>query len=152
MNERVKGLILSHIQLILHGITVPPGHQVHHKDGDHFNNDVDNLQVVTLAEHNHIHHLGQKFTQEQRERMSKSHQGYRPTKETKKKLSKIATGKTFSAEHREKLAAAQLGRRHSKETIEKIAKASAGSKRSPEVRKRMSEAQRRRFTNECNKS
>lgn len=31
--------------------------EVHHKDGNHANNDLDNLQIVTKSEHRHIHQL-----------------------------------------------------------------------------------------------
>jgi hypothetical protein len=38
-----------------HGRPVPPGHDVHHKDHDKLNNDIDNLQLVTKVEHKRIH-------------------------------------------------------------------------------------------------
>ena len=38
-----------------HGRTVPPGHDVHHRDDDKLNNDPANLQLVTKLEHKRIH-------------------------------------------------------------------------------------------------
>lgn len=32
--------------------------QVHHKDGDRKNNDIFNLELVTIQEHTRLHHLG----------------------------------------------------------------------------------------------
>lgn len=34
---------------------IPEKHHIHHKDGDHTNNDLSNLQVVSPTEHAHIH-------------------------------------------------------------------------------------------------
>ena len=38
-----------------HGRPVPPGHDIHHRDGDKLNNDISNLQLVTKLEHKRIH-------------------------------------------------------------------------------------------------
>lgn len=37
------------------GRKVPPGHDIHHRDGDKLNNDRSNLQLVTKLEHKRIH-------------------------------------------------------------------------------------------------
>lgn len=37
---------------------VPDGHIVHHKDGNRFNNNIDNLETMTFKEHNLHHHTG----------------------------------------------------------------------------------------------
>lgn len=34
---------------------IPPGYHIHHKDGNHANNDINNLQCVTAQEHYDIH-------------------------------------------------------------------------------------------------
>ena len=38
-----------------HGRRVPPGHDIHHIDGDKLNNKIDNLRLVTKLEHKRIH-------------------------------------------------------------------------------------------------
>lgn len=38
-----------------HGRSVPPGHDIHHRDHNKLNNDVSNLQLVTKLEHKRIH-------------------------------------------------------------------------------------------------
>jgi len=40
---------------------IPAGMQVHHKDENPTNNDIDNLEVVDAFEHNSMHHLGNKY-------------------------------------------------------------------------------------------
>lgn len=37
------------------GRKVPPGHDIHHRDGDKLNNERGNLQLVTKLEHKRIH-------------------------------------------------------------------------------------------------
>ena len=37
------------------GRDAPPGHDIHHRDGDKLNNDIGNLQLVTKLEHKRIH-------------------------------------------------------------------------------------------------
>ena len=37
------------------GRDVPPGHDIHHRDGDKLNNDIGNLQLVTKLEHKRIY-------------------------------------------------------------------------------------------------
>ena len=38
-----------------HNGPIPDGYDVHHIDGNHYNNDLDNLQVVSRSEHMHLH-------------------------------------------------------------------------------------------------
>lgn len=37
------------------GTTVPKGYEIHHKDGDSFNNDISNLECITIKEHRNLH-------------------------------------------------------------------------------------------------
>lgn len=39
-----------------HGIKIPEGMEIHHIDGNHFNNDINNLKLVTWQEHYDIHY------------------------------------------------------------------------------------------------
>ena len=38
--------------------TIPVGCCIHHKDLDHYNDDLDNLQLMTTAEHRRLHGKG----------------------------------------------------------------------------------------------
>lgn len=38
-----------------HNGPIPEGYQVHHKDGDHLNNDIRNLECITRARHEELH-------------------------------------------------------------------------------------------------
>lgn len=57
------------------GEKIPEGYVVHHKDGNKLNNDIDNLELKTRADHNYHHHKGNKYTKEARKKMSDSHKG-----------------------------------------------------------------------------
>ncbi len=37
------------------GMSLPPGHEVHHKDGNHKNDDPSNLRLMTVSEHRKLH-------------------------------------------------------------------------------------------------
>lgn len=41
-----------------HGMKLPKGWVVHHKDGEPLNNSIENLQAMTHAEHNSLHKRG----------------------------------------------------------------------------------------------
>lgn len=45
---------------------------VHHKDGDFYNDMPTNLEILSAAEHNRLHKLGFKHTEETKQRISES--------------------------------------------------------------------------------
>lgn len=45
--------------------SVPKGYEVHHKDGDRYNNDISNLELLEMHEHRKLH--GRLLTDEQRD-------------------------------------------------------------------------------------
>lgn len=50
------GYVYEHRKVVFDaGISVPPKHEVHHKNLDHADNRLENLQVVTIAEHRRLH-------------------------------------------------------------------------------------------------
>lgn len=51
----IKLLNEGNIEIINSLNYIPKGYQIHHKDDDTTNNNLDNLQMVTLKEHNEIH-------------------------------------------------------------------------------------------------
>ena len=52
--KRAKGLHVA-IWEFYNETEVPKGYQIHHKDGDTFNNDISNLECLSPSEHSKIH-------------------------------------------------------------------------------------------------
>lgn len=50
---------------------IPKGHVVHHKDGNPLNNNIENLQCVTISEHSKIHRHFAKYAETHKEEMRK---------------------------------------------------------------------------------
>lgn len=76
---------------------VPKGYVIHHKDHNKLNDRLDNLELMTVEEHNKHHHTGLKHS-----------------KETKKHMSEIKAGKThapLSEETKQKISASLKGQR-----------------------------------------
>lgn len=50
------GNVLEHRLVLFNaGVEVPPGHHVHHKNGDKLDNRLENLEVMTESEHHRLH-------------------------------------------------------------------------------------------------
>jgi hypothetical protein len=58
---------------VYHFGEIPAGHQIHHKDGNPSNNEIDNLECLTVAEHVERHNTDEKRNR-QRALMYKAHQ------------------------------------------------------------------------------
>lgn len=71
---------------------IPKGMQIHHIDGDTTNNDISNLQMVSISEHNRIHKVG-----------NTNCVGRRLSDETKSKMSIKAKERWSNPENRKKL-------------------------------------------------
>ncbi|MBE3117483.1 MAG: HNH endonuclease [Candidatus Atribacteria bacterium] len=99
------------------------GTVVHHIDGNTTNDEMANLQCMTVGEHVRLHKTGNnyfkghKHTPESRALMTAGKLGntYRlgtyPTPETRERLSAAQKGRTASAETRSKMSAAHKGKR-----------------------------------------
>ena len=78
-----------------------PNECVHHIDGNHYNNDIDNLQVLTTAEHTSIHHKDKTLSEESRKKLSDSMvKRYADNPELGKKHSERMKGRVQSEELR----------------------------------------------------
>lgn len=102
---------------------------IHHKDGDHNNNDIENLQKVTREKHNSIHKKGNTY-------MLGKKGIFKHTEEYKRKLSKTVKGnKNYF-----------FGKKHTEEAKRKISEKAKGHKRrlgailSEETKKKISES------------
>jgi len=85
------------------------GEIVHHKDGNPLNDSINNLEIMTRAEHIRVHKpvKGYRFTEEQRKRLSEAHKGqapwnkglsgvYKMSEEAKRKLREINKGRKIT--------------------------------------------------------
>lgn len=75
---------------------IPKGMQIHHIDGDTTNNDISNLQLVSISEHNKIHKVGNTYTL-----------GHKHTHETKQEMSIKAKERWANLEYRQKMSEIQ---------------------------------------------
>lgn len=63
------------------------GYVIHHKDGNHKNNEIDNLQKMTKSDHFSLHNIDKIKSPETREKMSAWQKGKKLSKEHKQHLS-----------------------------------------------------------------
>lgn len=113
-----------------------PGEEVHHKDEDTLNDDPYNLEAKTKSKHTSHHmkgntnNLGKNWSKETKNKMSLSHYGIYPSKETRKKLSAVKTGENNG----------MFGKHHSKESKIKMGISKLRENLSPRTRKKLSAA------------
>ena len=62
---------------------------VHHKDGNKLNNDIDNLEVISRSRHSRMHRLGQKCSDEFKEKMRAKGIEFMPNKLTADQVKEI---------------------------------------------------------------
>jgi hypothetical protein len=144
-------------------------YEIHHIDGNHNNNSIENLKCISIEEHYRIHleqgdylaanliadrfHkdylTGWNHSEETRSKMSKSRKGRVLSEEWKRKISESNKGKIFSEESRKKMSKAKIGRKgfsHTEETKRKISEAGKGLKKPPhteEAKRKISEASKK---------
>lgn len=68
----VNGIALHRLVYEKHYGKIPKGMIVHHIDFNKENNDIDNLELMTIDEHNKIHHKGLDFKLESRLKESRN--------------------------------------------------------------------------------
>jgi hypothetical protein len=130
--------------------------QIHHKDKNSLNDNIDNLEKMTASKHSFLHskgkHLGKnnpfygkKHSEETKQLISKSSKNRIVSQETKDKISKALIGKTgrkFTKEHREKLSKSHKGKILTEQHKNSIAKAHIGKKASLETKKKLSKSKK----------
>lgn len=92
---------------------------IHHKDGNHDDNNIKNLQKMTFKEHTIYHKKGNKYwvgkkhKESTKKKLSIKNTGYKHTEETKKKMSLSAIGNINGI-------TSFLGKKHSEKTKRKM--------------------------------
>lgn len=82
-----------------------PNMDIHHLDGDKFNNALYNLVYLTHSEHTRMHKQGTVLSEETKQKLRRHH-----TEEAKQKMSNSRRGKKFSDEHKQKISNAKVGK------------------------------------------
>jgi len=91
---------------------------IHHKDHDHDNNDIENLQVTHYGCHTRHHWTGKQHTDETKSKLAVHRVGKPLSDETKAKMSAATKGKSKSEETRRRMSEAAKNR--SPEHLRKI--------------------------------
>ena len=125
------------------------GEVVHHIDGDYWNHDPENLEVMSYNHHAQLHNGGKSPSAETRDKMSAANKGQvgpwkgqRFSDSHRKAISDGLRGKPKSPEHVAKVVAANRGRKVSAAQREKIADALRGRRHSEDYKRRHSERMR----------
>mgnify|MGYP001579766990 CR=1 FL=1 len=75
---------------VLNGREILEGYEIHHRNENQEDDDIDNLEMLSKADHRRLHSLGRKHSLESREKMSASQKGKKKgpiSLETKAKMS-----------------------------------------------------------------
>lgn len=81
---------------------------VHHKDEDKSNDDIDNLELMSIPEHMRLHRA--ETSQEVKLKMGAIHKGKIVSEETRLKMSQSAKGKIITEEMRSNMSASRKGK------------------------------------------
>lgn len=138
-------------------------YEIHHIDGNHTNNSLENLTCISIGEHYEIH-LRQKdyaaaaliaeranketvtgwhISENTKQKMSDSRKGKKHLEETKRKISKANKGRQHTQETKHKLSEIRknrISKPSSNETKHKISEALKGRKLSQKHKQRLSES------------
>lgn len=71
------------------GVEIPKGSHVHHRDEDRGNDSLDNLEVLTKAEHYRQHATGHVVTEESRKKIAESLSRFYESPEAKQRLREV---------------------------------------------------------------
>lgn len=129
---------------------------IHHKDGDPFNNSLENLEALSVHDHYQRHFkqgdylaawlislrldLDERDYREIGKRISESQRGRVLSEDWKRKISEALTGRRWTAEQRVNITNSLRGRKYPKEFGEAISKRRKGMKFSEDHRRKLSES------------
>ena len=154
MQEKLKG-IKQRVYLQIDGKQIPrarwvmsqhlgrvllPSEIVHHINEDKMDDSIENLQLMSAAEHTRVHQLGKKASKETRAKMSSAAKGKIVTEITRKKLSISSKRWSNSPEAKQQMSKLHKGKIISLETREKMRQARLGKTRSEEEKRKTSES------------
>lgn len=108
---------------------IPKGYVIHHKDFNHENNDPDNLEMMTIAEHTKIHHKNKTTSEETKRKQSEAKKGKKYSDETKALWSANRKGRKHTEEAKQKMSESRTGKKkapHTEETKNKISNSNKG--------------------------
>lgn len=90
---------------------IPKGYIIHHKDGNKLNNNIENLECLTRAEHASLHHKGVPKSDEMKRKNSETKMGHTVSEETREKIRKKLKGRPLSEETKRKMSASRRGKK-----------------------------------------
>jgi hypothetical protein len=103
---------------IIRVLEVPEGYERHHIDGNPYNNESSNIEILTRKQH--MEKDGRIAKTISRNENTKPTLGTHHTEETKKKISDSKKGKPRSEETKRKMSEARKGKHYSEETKRKM--------------------------------
>ena len=119
ISTRDKGNFEKYLHRLIyedHYGEIPKGYIVHHKNENKLDNRIENLELLSRAEHTILHStgnqywLGKKHTEETKQKISKTHKGKKYSEERIQQMRKTFGGKNNP----------MYGKHHSEETKQKI--------------------------------
>jgi hypothetical protein len=123
----------------LDGKEIPEGYEIHHKDGNHENDNIDNLEMLIKGEHRRLHRLGKVNSEKTRKKISEALKGKPLSLETRKKLSESHKGKKFSDETKMRMSRARKGISRPDISGEKSGRAKLSEEKVKEIRELLKE-------------
>ena len=101
------GKFLHRLIYAEHHGEIPDGVVIHHIDENPLNNDISNLEPMSLSEHASIHNKGEKNSMYGKFGEKSHRYGVKLSDEIKQKISKSHTGKKLSDNHKRRLSASK---------------------------------------------